>query len=68
MFSISLGFKKFNGLPTSVPPELPASPCASVFCPKRGTPSTTNSGLLLARTEFAPLMFTEIPPPGSPLA
>ena len=66
ILSISAGFKKFNGFLTALPP-CPVSPPGAVFSPDNGTPSTTNKGLLLARTELEPLMFTEIPAPGSPL-
>jgi len=56
--SMSCGLMKFSGLR---PADSPPPGCS-------GTPSTTNSGSLLAEALVPPRMRMLVPPPGSPLS
>jgi hypothetical protein len=67
MLSISWGFIKFKGFLEAFSPPVISPPPGVVDSDDNGTPSTTNSGLLLERMEFAPLILMFTPAPGSPL-
>jgi hypothetical protein len=67
MDSMSLVFKKFNGFLALEAPKPTFCPIGLTSSLVKGTPSTTNSGVLPLRIEPIPLMVTSTPPPGSPL-
>ncbi len=66
---MSSEFKKLRGLVALSVVFSPAdvAPSGDEFWISKGTPSITYSGIVLDRIEFAPLICTWTPAPGSPL-
>ena len=63
---MSCGFKKFKGFFGLEVPPTPERPAPVEEPPSKGTPSTTNKGLLELPIEFTPRILMSIALPGSP--
>ena len=66
IWAMLLGSINKSGLEPAVPPNAPLKFGIAVP-PSNGTPSLTYKGLLLARIEELPLIFTVVAPHGSPV-